>query len=544
MIKHIGVAFKFIVAISLAVVVMQIGIATVTALSARNAATSLSELGSYELTRQQKASEDLMRSSQQEYVESTTVTLANIAAHHIVDNEQDHLQLLVDSATSNRSFSFATIMDKNGEILAATGSPEAGGQKVERDAVTDGRIVGQVVMGINSTHLEEEIAAFESRNAQTTATFINTITDSSRLIVSRIALLSLLGITGLCLLINTMLKRIVIRPIHDLGVSLGRSSGSVSAAAIQVSNASDSLASGTCTQAASLEETSSSLHNIAALIHDTTEHTGAVRRQADDAQNAARSGHRSMGRMAEAIARIKDTSDQTAMILKSIDEIAFQTNLLALNAAVEAARAGDAGKGFAVVAEEVRSLAQRSADASRDTAELINQSQTSAADGVKMAVELGEQLDVIVGSVESVNEVIERIDQSSRQQSQGIEQINRAVANIDHVTQSNAASAEQSAAASKELESLSVMFESLVDDLMGIMRGTQHKRLHKQSPLPTGPKISAALEIPSFPTHPARRASDRRVIEEVINLDQVDFDDLEADHPFPQRLHRPETVEV
>ena len=161
MIKHIGVAFKFIVAISLAVVVMQIGIATVTALSARNAATSLSELGSYELTRQQKASEELMRSSQQEYVESTTVTLANIAAHHIVDNEQDHLQLLVDSATSNRSFSFATIMDKNGEILAATGSPEAGGQKVERDAVTDGRIVGQVVMGINSTHLEEEIAAFE-----------------------------------------------------------------------------------------------------------------------------------------------------------------------------------------------------------------------------------------------------------------------------------------------------------------------------------------------------------------------------------------------
>ena len=251
-----------------------------------------------------------------------------------------------------------------------------------------------------------------------------------------------------------------------------------------------------------------------------------------------------MGRMAEAIARIKDTSDQTAMILKSIDEIAFQTNLLALNAAVEAARAGDAGRGFAVVAEEVRSLAQRSADASRDTAELINQSQTSAADGVKMAVELGEQLDVIVGSVESVNEVIERIDQSSRQQSQGIEQINRAVANIDHVTQSNAASAEQSAAASKELESLSVTFESLVDDLMEIMRGTQHKRLHKQSPLPTSPRTKAALKTTPLPTHSVRRASDRRVIEEVINLDQIDFDDLEVDHPLTQRVRRSETVEV
>jgi methyl-accepting chemotaxis protein len=190
----------------------------------------------------------------------------------------------------------------------------------------------------------------------------------------------------------------------------------------------------------------------------------------------------SMKRLSESIRQIKTSSDATAKIVKTIDEIAFQTNLLALNAAVEAARAGDAGKGFAVVAEEVRNLAIRSAEAAKNTANRIEESVKNAAGGVAINQEVLKNLDEINAQIRKVSEVMAEIAGASEQQSQGIEQVNTAVEQLNMVVQQVAANAEQSASAAQELWKQA--------DVMQSMIGQFH--------------LSAETE--STPAHPNRRS--------------------------------------
>lgn len=169
-----------------------------------------------------------------------------------------------------------------------------------------------------------------------------------------------------------------------------------------------------------------------------------------------------MKRMSESIERIKAGSDATAKIIKTIDEIAMQTNLLALNAAVEAARAGEAGRGFAVVAEEVRNLAQRSAQAAKNTADMIGESVRNADEGVKISVEVSSSFGYIAESVSKVNGLIAEIAGASKEQSQGLQQLSGAMSEMDKVTQQNAANAEESASASEELSSQSEELQAMV----------------------------------------------------------------------------------
>ncbi len=222
----------------------------------------------------------------------------------------------------------------------------------------------------------------------------------------------------------------------------------VASAAGEISGGSHNLAQSASAQASSLEEISSSLREMAAM---TKQATGKAKGLTDGARRSADRGVESMRRLSDAIDRIKASSDETAKIVKTIDEIAFQTNLLALNAAVEAARAGDAGRGFAVVAEEVRNLAMRSAEAAKTTANLIEESVKNAEGGVAINHEVLSNLDEINQQVRKVSEVMAEMAAASDQQSEGIDQITSAVEQMNLLTQQTAANSEESASAAEEL---------------------------------------------------------------------------------------------
>lgn len=236
----------------------------------------------------------------------------------------------------------------------------------------------------------------------------------------------------------------------------------VTSAAGQISSGAQGLSQGASEQASSLEEISSSLQEMASMTKQNAGNAKAARGLADTARSGSDRGMDSMKRLSQSIDKIKSSSDATAKIVKTIDEIAFQTNLLALNAAVEAARAGDAGKGFAVVAEEVRNLAMRSAEAAKTTANLIEESVKNAEGGVALNMEVLKNLDEINGQIKKVSEVMSEISAASDQQSQGIDQVNTAVEQLNQVTQQVAANAEESASASEELSGQANEMQSMV----------------------------------------------------------------------------------
>jgi methyl-accepting chemotaxis protein len=205
---------------------------------------------------------------------------------------------------------------------------------------------------------------------------------------------------------------------------------------------------------------------------------------ASQTRSAAEEGAASMDQMSQAMQTIKASSDDIAKIIRTIDEIAFQTNILALNAAVEAARAGEAGMGFAVVADEVRSLAQRSAQAARETAAKIEGAITNTTQGVEISAKVALALHDIVTKARQVDQLAAEVASASREQTQGITQINTAVGQMDKVTQNIAATAEESAAAAQELHGQSHTLETAVADLQRLVGG--------QPVDSTGPSLAAA----------------------------------------------------
>lgn len=284
----------------------------------------------------------------------------------------------------------------------------------------------------------------------------------------------IIGATTLASLLLTVLvwyftaSRLSVR-ISRVVAQLAEAALQVSSASGQVAQSSQMMAQGASEQASSLEETSASLEEMSSMTRQNADNANQANKMASDARTAAEKGREAMQRMIQAIDRIKNSSDQTARIIKTIDEIAFQTNLLALNAAVEAARAGEAGKGFAVVAEEVRNLAQRSAEAAKNTSALIEESQRNSDNGVSVSSEVAEILHSIAGSVERVTQLIEEVSAASTEQAQGVEQLNMAVNEMDKVTQSNAANSEEAASAAQELSAQAHDLESTVRVLTDII---------------------------------------------------------------------------
>jgi methyl-accepting chemotaxis protein len=226
----------------------------------------------------------------------------------------------------------------------------------------------------------------------------------------------------------------------------------VASAAAEISTSTTDLSQRTEEQAASLEETSAAMEELSATVKKNAENAQQASQSAVNTRDVADRGGQVVAKAVEAMAKIEDSSRKISDIIGVIDEIARQTNLLALNAAVEAARAGEAGRGFAVVASEVRSLAQRSSQAAKDIKDLITNSNGQVKDGVELVNRAGASLTEIVESIKKVAEVVADIANASTEQATGIEQINKALTQMDEVTQQNSALVEENAATAKTLE--------------------------------------------------------------------------------------------
>ena len=241
--------------------------------------------------------------------------------------------------------------------------------------------------------------------------------------------------------------------LHEALAQVSGAVDQVSAAAGQIASSSQIVADGASQQASSLEETSSALESMSAMSKRTSDNAVQANALAQTAKKAAMSGTSAVEQMSVAMTKIKSSAEGTSQIIRDINEIAFQTNLLALNAAVEAARAGEAGRAFAVVAEEVRSLALRSKEAAMKTEELIKESVRQAGEGEVTSQKMAGKLTEILEGIEKVSGIVNEISASAKEQSAGVDRINRAVADMNKVTQQNAANSEESSAAAVELSS-------------------------------------------------------------------------------------------
>ena len=372
-----------------------------------------------------------------------------------------------------RSDSF---LDPEGHSVAASfaGTVERNGVDTEaaRSAL-DGTSDARIISDYNGNPV---LSAFTPVKVENVTWALLSEMDESEAMASVHAIRYMVGVialAGLVLIIAValLIAASIARPIQRIVRILSMGAEQTAAASGQVSSASQSLAQGASEQAAALEETTSSMEELTAMTRQNASNANEAKGIADQADGASQRGSQSVDRMSKAVTDIKNSSDETAKIIKTIDEIAFQTNLLALNAAVEAARAGEAGKGFAVVAEEVRNLAQRSAEAAKTTAELIQESVENADRGVTISQEVSDALVEITTSNGKVNGLVAEIAAACEEQSQGLDQINTAVGQMEQVTQSNAANAEESASASEELNSQAEELRAAVKGLNRLVTG-------------------------------------------------------------------------
>lgn len=420
---------------------------------------------------------------------------------------QSAMQLLLRQKDPDELEKQLNILEKSGQDMAGLVAQHGeSGRAMASQLATlksaEKKVIEPLLLGNAGAAYEEFITGYALQHDKLAAAIEEFAIENQRLTLAQLeiqrqsahrvlirTILAMAAAIMALLIVGWIMRAGISSGLQRIAEALGSASENVSAGARQIAEASQSLATGASEQAASLEETSASLEEMSSMTQRNALDARNAKGLAEDARSAAETGATDMSEMTTAMDEIKVASDNIAKSLKTIDEIAFQTNLLALNAAVEAARAGQQGLGFAVVANEVRTLAQRSADAARENAARITDCVLKSQRGVELSAKVASGLTGIVDKARKVDELVGQIASASEEQSRGIGEVNTAVAQMDKVTQSNAASSEESAAASEELQAQANALSAAVGDLLKIagLEGQSDSK-DPQAPTPGDPK--------------------------------------------------------
>jgi methyl-accepting chemotaxis protein len=394
----------------------------------------------------------------------------------------------------------AVMMKKHEELVLASNELNQIMERLEEARESTSQVLSQV----------EEAASHEMGVAREDGASAASLSQKAMTLALAISL-------GAGIFIGIVVTRLVTKPLGRAINELTIGADQVTSASDQVATASQDMAQGASSQASNLEEASAALEEMAGMTRQNATDSQEANDLAGKVLGLLQNGSQAMDRMASTIDRIKTSSDDTARIIRTIDEIAFQTNLLALNAAVEAARAGDAGKGFAVVAEEVRNLAGRSAAAAKDTSSLIEDAQKHAGEGVQECESVNSTLGEVVSGMNELEGLMGRVAGASVQQSQGVDEIAASITEIDSITQGSAASSEETASASEELSAQANDFRQLVQGLRTIIEGAGKNGTE------AAPAQAKPVSAPAAKPAPRAQASNNQV----QHLGDFDFEDVE-----------------
>ena len=436
-----------------------------------------------------------------EYVKNQNITMemtaisATHASFHQAAHEVYNLIAAGDLDEAGRRY---TAMIEDANQVISRFNALSGEAKTASDLAIAGRDMNLGVMR------DTQLAAFDSlavvmensRRASSAQSQAAIETSASSVRMAQILFVSALifGI-GLAAFLILTIQRSLIRPLSAIITGLNAEADDMANSSMELANASGILSEGATEQAASLEETSSALEQMASMTRQNADNTARTSKTTSHTVDLISQGAKAVNNMSQAMNEIRDSADKIGRIIKDIEEIAFQTNLLALNAAVEAARAGEAGKGFAVVADEVRNLAQRSAQAARDTAVLIESTVERVHNGSAIANELDSSFKEIETGSGEVGKLIGDINSATNEQALGVDQVNTAVAQMDKVTQQNAANAEKIASSSVQVNEQAGNVRSYIDRLAAVLglRTTSmpHQAASVKSPRRRAPAVHA-----------------------------------------------------